>query len=97
MSIPQGSSLSPILFLFFNADLVELYANSTCKVADLSFVNNINILACGSSTEANCQLLEKVHSDCIVWAAHHRTTFTSQKYELIHLFQSCKFNMKICM
>lgn len=92
--IPQGSPISPILFLFFNADLVELCSRRTCRVSGLGFVDNVNILAYGTSTEGNCQLLERVHRDCLSWAARHRATFAPQKYKLMHLTRSPKrFNM----
>ena len=64
--ILQGPPLFSILFLFFNVDLVGLYVHGTSKVAGLSCMNDVNILACEDSTEANCQLLEKVPCDCIV-------------------------------
>ena len=91
--IPQGSPISSILFLFFNTDLVEHCAWSTHRVIGLGFVDNVNILACGDSTEENCHLLKKVHDDCLAWASHHGATFAPQKYELMHLTCSRKFNM----
>ena len=83
--ILQGSPISPILFLFFNTDLVEHCAWSTHRVMGQEFVDNVNILACGDSTEENCHLLEKVHNDCLAWVSHHGATFTPQKYELMHV------------
>ena len=94
-SILQGSPISPILFLFFNADLVEHCAWSTHRVTGLEFVDDVNILACRDSTEENCHLLKKVHDDCLAWASHHGATFTPQKYKLMHLTYSRKFNMAV--
>ena len=71
-----------------------LCARSTCKVAGLGFVDNVNILACGKSTEDNCRLLERIHRDCLTWGARHGAAFPPQKYELMHLTRSPKkFNM----
>ena len=56
-------------------------------------MDNINILACGDSTEENCRLLEKIHNDCLTWASCHGAAFAPQKYELMHLTHLWKFNM----
>ena len=64
-SILQGFPITPILFLFFNTDLVEHCTWSTHQVIGLGFVDNVNILACRDSTEENCHLLKKVHNDCL--------------------------------
>ena len=91
--IPQRSPISPILFLFFNAGLVEHCAQGMGRVTGLGFVDDVNILACGDSTEDNCHLLEKIHNDCLAWASRHGAAFAPQKYELMHLTRSRKFNM----
>ena len=60
----------------------------------ISFVDDVNILVVGSSTESNCQVLEHVRRGCITWAHRHGATFTPHKYELMHLTRSPKrFNM----
>ena len=56
-------------------------------------MDNVNILACGDFTEEICHLLEKVHDDCLAWVSRHGATFAPQKYELMHLTHSQKFNM----
>ena len=92
--IPQGSPVSPILFLFFNKDLVNFCARSTGKVSGIGFVDDVNILVVGKDTESNCRTLEWVHCGCTVWAHRHGATFAPHKYELMHLTQSLKrFNM----
>jgi hypothetical protein len=49
--IPQGSPLSPILFLFSNANLVEFCNPLTLPASGTGFVNDVNALAFGKSTE----------------------------------------------
>ena len=51
----------------------------------IGFVDDVNILVVGSSTESNCWVLEHVHRGCITWAHRHRATFTPHKYKLMHL------------
>ena len=96
--IPQGSPISPILFLFFNMELVDLAARSTCGISELGFVDDVNILAFGTSTESNCRALECIHHECIAWVVQHGAAFAPQKYELMHLTRSHKrFNMEASM
>ena len=63
-------------------------------VSGIGFVDDINILVVGSSTENNCRALEHVHRGCMEWAHRHGAAFGPQKYELMHLTRSLKkFNM----
>lgn len=63
VGIPQGSPVSPILFLFYNAELLEI-GNAHAKVTALGFVDDVNLVAVGKSTEANCRALRAVHDEC---------------------------------
>ena len=93
--IPQGSPVSPILFLLFNKELVDFCARGTGGVTGIGFVDDVNILAVGKTTGSNCRVLEHVHQGCLEWAHRHGATFTPHKYELLHLSQSPKrFNME---
>ena len=91
--IPQGSPISPILFLLFSRELVEI-VNSGTRATGLGYVDDTNILAFGDSTEANCRALEAIHQKCQDWALRHRALFAPEKYELIHLSRNPRrFNM----
>ena len=93
--IPQGSPISPILFLFFNADLLDVCSRSGRTVSAIGFVDDVNILTYGTQTESNCRILGKLHDKCQKWARTHGATFAPQKYELIHLTKTPKkFNME---
>jgi hypothetical protein len=48
--VPQGSPLSPILFLFYNANLVEICNPPTLPASGTGFVDDVNTLAFGKST-----------------------------------------------
>ena len=69
--IPQGSPLSPILFLFYNAELLERCANPHHGVGCLGFVDDITLIAWEESTEDNCRRLAKTHAQCDWWARRH--------------------------
>lgn len=55
--IPQGSPLSPILFLFFNADLIEQIRAECPEVYVIRYINDIFLMAFGRSVAANCRTL----------------------------------------
>ena len=86
--IPQGSSLSPILFLFFVSTLLpELQSPSSTAV---EFVDDTNILTWSDSTEENCRNLERLHGVCEKWAEQHGVKFAPEKYQLMHFSRARK-------
>lgn len=52
--IPQGSPISPILYLFYNADLLEICNRPGTNTSALRFVDDANVLVYRKSTEENC-------------------------------------------
>ena len=83
--IPQGSPISPVLFLFFNGPLIEELAKLRQKVQVGGFVDDVHLLAYGTSTAANCLELRQAHEVCLRWARTHGAQFAPQKYELVHM------------
>ena len=63
--IPQGSPLSPILFLFYNSELLELCQRPKEGLSAVGFADDINMLAYSRSTEGNCRILEAAHTRCL--------------------------------
>ena len=59
--IPQGSPVSPILFLSFNAELFDRYRITSIQASTIGFVDNINILAHSNSIEKNNRILDRLH------------------------------------
>ncbi len=101
VDISQKSSMSSILYLFYNANLLKLFEQSSRKMIVIDFVNDINILIYNINTISNCRLLKKMHEHCLLWSRRHEIVFASIKYELIHLTRNiAKFDMqtsiKIC-
>ena len=94
IGIPQGSPISPILFLFFIADLLDITNNPALRLSATGFVDDVNVLTYSESTEKNCKTLERIHEDCIKWADTHGVRFAPDKYELLHFTRSPKhFNL----
>jgi hypothetical protein len=101
VDISQKSSMSSILYLFYNANLLKLLEQSSRKMIVIDFVNDINILIYDINTINNCRLLKKMHEHCLLWSRRHEIVFASIKYELIHLTRNiAKFDLqtsiKIC-
>ena len=67
IEIPQGSSLSPILFLFYNAEILERCEGERGQgVSAIDFIDDIAILASGENTEESCQKLRQIHEDIYI-------------------------------
>jgi len=95
-NIFQEFLISLILFLFFNASLIEKCKALRIKIEVFNFINNINILIYDRFIEEICKTLNKTHDVCVKWVQTHDTTFASEKYKLTHFTRKLrKFNMMI--
>jgi hypothetical protein len=63
--ISQKSFISLILFLFFNASLIEKCKALKIKIEVLNFVNDINILIYDRIIKSICKTLSKTHDVCM--------------------------------
>lgn len=81
--LAQGSPLSPILFTFFNTDLVEQPVNIYGGAS--AFIDDYFRWRVGRSAEEN---LARIQSEDIprieTWARRTGSCFTAEKTELIH-------------
>ncbi|KAK1451024.1 zinc knuckle [Colletotrichum cuscutae] len=81
--ILQGSPLLPILYLFYNADLLDSY-NETGDTIATGFIDDVAILAVGDSTEETCQKLQEALRKAETWALTHASVFAPEKFQLTH-------------
>ena len=88
--IPQGSPLSPILFLIYISGLLEKLQTPDNDTLGFGFVDDTNIIAWGVSAEDNCRRLNAAHSQCEDWAEEHGAKFAPDKYQLIHFTRGRK-------
>lgn len=85
--LPQGSPLSPILFLFMNANLVEVPI--TDRGGAVAFVDDYSAWVVGPSAEANTRRLqEEVVHPALRWARTSGALFEAKKTQFVH-FTRC--------
>ncbi|OHE90236.1 zinc knuckle [Colletotrichum orchidophilum] len=81
--IPQGSPLSPILYLFYNADLLER-CNQGQETLTTGFIDDVAILAWADTTEEACRKLQEALEAAESWATAHASVFAPEKFQLVH-------------
>lgn len=62
--IPQGSPLSPILFLFYISELLEEYEDLRNQGFGFGFVDDTNLITWSQSAQENCNRLSAMHEKC---------------------------------
>ncbi|GES66033.1 hypothetical protein ATETN484_0014000100 [Aspergillus terreus] len=85
--IPQGSPLSPILYLLYNADLIEVCNSSTqglTATEAYGYVDDVALLAEAVSIRSATRALQAVYPHARQWASQHGSVFAPAKYKLVH-------------
>jgi hypothetical protein len=82
--VPQGSPLSPILFLLYTASLYTLLQDQGGLIA-VGFADDLNLLAFGKDTQVTRRYLEGAWQICHQWAQTRGMEFAPEKSELVHL------------
>ncbi len=80
--LPQGSPLSPILFLFFNADLVQRRIDS--HGGAIAFVDDFTAWVTGPTAQSNREGIEAIIRNALDWETRSGATFNIQKTAIIH-------------
>ncbi|KAL3704532.1 hypothetical protein TMatcc_008203 [Talaromyces marneffei ATCC 18224] len=80
--LPQGSPLSPILFLFFNADLVQ--HKISAAQGSIAFVDDYTAWVTGPTAESNRSGIQAIINRALDWERRSGATFEGQKTAIVH-------------
>jgi ribonuclease HI len=80
--LPQGSPLSPILFLFFNANLVEQKTSNNGGA--VAFVDDYTVWVTGESVTQNNVTIQALVEKALEWEKCSGATFEPDKTAFIH-------------
>ena len=82
--IPQGSTISPILFCIYLRFLLTTIQQQNPKTTTTSYIDDVACLVVGNSEEENCKELEAVARTAFQWGDNIAVPFDDPKTELIH-------------
>jgi len=96
INISQDSSLSSILYLFYNMNLLEACDNIRLRISFTNFINDINNLIYEKFMKCNCKVFSEIYDRCEQWLKMHNIKFSKTKHKLIHFTRIFKwFNMNV--
>ncbi|KOS36290.1 hypothetical protein ACN38_g12979, partial [Penicillium nordicum] len=85
--IPQGSPISPILFLLFNTPLVQgchIREPDGAECHGYGWVDDVAMIVESQSYARNVEVLQIAFDKADTWARRHAAKFAPDKFELIH-------------
>jgi hypothetical protein len=87
--LPQGSPVSPVLFLIYIADLAALIEKEVDSTVGLSFVDDVTWIIDGTTVEEVTEQLNKCTAKTLTWVEQNAVRFEEDKTEAI-LFSKCQ-------
>ncbi|ODM14581.1 hypothetical protein SI65_09926 [Aspergillus cristatus] len=83
--VPQGSPVSPILFIIYLSGVFETIKRSVTGIQSLSFADDIVLLASGYSVKEVCDRLQEAARVAIEWGHGNVVQFNAGKTEAVLL------------
>ncbi|KAJ3476748.1 hypothetical protein NLI96_g10952 [Meripilus lineatus] len=82
--IPQGSPMSPILYLFYGADLLEITDDTQRDRFTAGYIDDTMLAATSATIEENVAKLEAMAIKALEWSSTHACKFDITKFQLVH-------------
>ena len=86
--VPQGSPLSPMIYLFFNADLVE--REITDAEGLVAFIDNYTVWVTGNHARENQLKLLRIIDEALTWERQSGATFKEGKTVYIYFTRNAR-------
>ena len=86
--VPQGSPLSPMIYLFFNADLVE--REITNEEGSVAFIDDYTVWVTGNHARENRLKLSRIVDEALTWERRSGATFEEGKTAYIHFTRNSR-------
>jgi len=80
--VPQGSPLSPLLYMFYNADLLDIAPQH--QATGLGFIDDTIYGVQGNTDKENARTLKRILDEAEDWRKKHGAQFETSKYILVH-------------
>jgi ribonuclease HI len=80
--VPQGSPLSPLLYMFYNADLLDIAQPH--QATGLGFIDDITYGIQGNTDKENARKIKRILNEAEEWRKKHGVQFETSKYILVH-------------
>jgi ribonuclease HI len=90
--IPQGSPISPILFLIYIRDLFE-----SKSITFLSYMDDISLSAASKSYKQNIKILERETKDIFELGEKYAIKFDFDKTDLIHFYSGKNHQLNLIL
>lgn len=82
--LPQGSPLSPILYLFYSADLLEIVDATDRDRGSGGFIDNTTFIVTSPTVAQNIIMLRELVPQLLGWSDHHACKFDVPKFQMLH-------------
>ena len=83
VGVPQGSPLSPILYMFYNADLLDITEDQDSAIS-LGFIDDVVYGVEGGTDRGNARRITRILKKAEEWRKKHGAQFETSKYVLVH-------------
>lgn len=86
--LPQGSPLSPICYIFFNADLVQRRIDANGGA--IAFVDDFTAWVTGPTAHSNRDKIKAIVEEALDWEKRSGATFETDKTTIIHFTRNAR-------